>query len=96
MIETLKIDSEMTPTRLKKLARKLAMTGGYELEIDNSLSKAQITCLAERFLIEALSKSYAKKYKFHTASNAERILELLLQNPITPSSVVAKIKQTLS
>ncbi|MBX7137126.1 MAG: hypothetical protein K1X83_04010 [Oligoflexia bacterium] len=49
MIELLEIDPEITVEEVKKAARRLAMTGGFEVALQEGLSEQQLTVIIDRF-----------------------------------------------
>ena len=83
MIHTLKIVGDLDPTALKKLARKLAMTGGYELSLAKGLSENEQITLIDWYLPLALE--YPRDQAVFRSNNAFRILKLLYESDqITP------------
>lgn len=78
MIHSLEIDKSTTPKGLKKLARRYAMTGGYELKLSPELSLKDVERLAQAFLEELTSYSEFRGSARFKASNPYRVLLLIL------------------
>ncbi|RMG42114.1 MAG: hypothetical protein D6719_07180 [Candidatus Dadabacteria bacterium] len=94
MIHLLEITADLTPDKLKKQARKLAMTGGYELTLSSDLGSHDLTRLAEMF-IEELEKNYPEKDSRRRASNAARVLKLVSEHPATDQLLIKRLKKLL-
>lgn len=74
-IHILEVGPETPPVVLKRLARRFAMTGGYELSLQSGLSEKQLIELVELYLPEA--QSYPRQDLRYKSNNAYRVLKLL-------------------
>lgn len=73
MIHLLKIGPASTIQEIKKLARRYAMTGGYEVELEDDLSQVQLLELRRVYEAELDLIELAKK----KTSIAGRVIGLL-------------------
>lgn len=93
MIHLLEITSEIAPPELKKLSRKLSMTGGYELALKPGQTSSQLERIVEVYK-EELPESERGKYVFRT-SNAYQILNLVFQEKEASEGLKSEIKTIL-
>lgn len=77
MIHTLEITPELDVKQVKKLSRRYAMTGGYQLKIKDDLNTKELDLIAERFLVEL--REYPFQTSEYRACNAYRILRMVLE-----------------
>ena len=77
MIHLLEIDPDLEVAQLKKLSRRYAMTGGYEITLKQGLTTEDISVIARRFIPEL--DTSARGSSAYKTSNAYRILSLILQ-----------------
>ena len=75
MIHVLEVGTEETPEQLRKRARKLAMTGGYEVQLSRDLTTEELKELARKF--EDEHDRYPAGSAAQSASLAGRILSLI-------------------
>ena len=73
MIHLLEIGPEITASQARKTARRLAMTGGFEIGLREGLSEPELTLIIERFApeLEAFDANAAQR----RSSTAFRILQ---------------------
>lgn len=83
----------MSLKEIKKLARRYAMTGGYEIELSQDLSDEQINQLAEIHIPELAN--YQKGNSTFRSNNSFRILEIIYANPSIRPELSEKIKEIL-
>jgi hypothetical protein len=82
----------MTVKELKKLSRRLAMTGGYEVELASGLNVEDLQQLVEIHLPEL--ESYEKGTTKYRSNNSYRVLNLVSSHPsvsIELSEIIQKI-----
>ncbi len=93
MVHLLEISPELSVAQVKKLALRLAMTGGYELTLKADLSTAELRELALRY-IEVL-KEYQADNSEKRASNAYRILTLIQRHELTDTDTKLELQTLL-
>lgn len=79
MIHLLEVGPEIEPGQLKKLSRRLAMTGGYEITLRQDLEVNDLRELIDLHLPELAQ--YPSGTAEYCSNNSYRILELLLDCP---------------
>lgn len=79
MIHLIEVTAETTPEGLKKLSRKKAMTGGFELQLARHLSGEQLRELVERF--SGVLAEYRMGTSEFRSSNAYRVLAQAIGHP---------------
>ncbi len=79
MIHLLEVGPEIAPGQLKKLSRRLAMTGGYEITLRKDLELNDLRELIDLHLPEL--SQYPSGTAEYCSNNSYRILELLLDCP---------------
>lgn len=89
MIHTLQINADTSHSGYVKLARKLAMTGGFELELAEDLSSTELKKLYEEFSL-ALPKFQTNLASDFYNSGAYRIC-ILIQKHRNCSKELAKL-----
>ena len=93
MIHLLEVSPDLSTAELKKLARKYAMTGGYEISIKPNLTIDELTELVERYSQEL--ESFDKGTSNWRSSNAYRILSLIMHIDAIPDDLHLRIRQLL-
>ncbi len=93
MIHLLEVGPELDLKSLKKLSRKYAMTGGYELALRQDLTPEQALELYELHL-KALS-DYSTESSTYFTNNSYRILILLSTAELLPEELCTKLIQLL-
>ena len=88
-IHNLEIGPDVTPTVLKKLSRRYAMTGGYELSLRPGMSSVELGSLADTFMAE-LSEYSPQDMRYKTC-NAYRILRLLGEMAELPQECLERL-----
>ena len=94
MIHLLEVSPEITVQELKKMARRFAMTGGYELALKNGLSSHELKNLSEIHILDL--KNYKKGTSTYRSNNSYRILKLILSHPKTAHDTQEKISSLIS
>ena len=94
MIHLLEVGPTLTVADLKKLSRKYAMTGGYELSVPHGLSKQALVAIATTFGPEL--ELFESKNSAYYASNAFRILSLILEHPLADEEVRSFVTKFLT
>ena len=89
MIHLLEVTSDMTPPQLKKLSRRYAMTGGYEIALKGNQSQSDLEKLVEIYGPELANYSRSDA-RFRT-NNAYRILYLIYNVDCASSELKDKI-----
>lgn len=79
MIHLLEIDPSLSLQEVKKLSRRYAMTGGYELSLAKGLTVADLLELVRLFGPEL--RLYQSADSQYVASNAFRIISLVRNHP---------------
>ena len=79
MIHELVVTPDESPQKLRKRARKLAMTGGYEVVLSPELKQEQLLELLS--LYESELSRYEKNTAAYSASLSGRILQQLATHP---------------
>jgi len=90
-IKRLEVGPEMSPQVVKKLARRHAMTGGFELFLKQELTQEDLVTMAESFLPEALKFS-PTDLRFQS-NNAFRVLKLLYESNRLPEAWKNRLTQ---
>lgn len=85
MIHLLTINPELTVKEVQKLSRRYAMTGGYELALEENLTAADLKCLFERYL--PVLQEYDPQSSRYFSSNAYRILSLVHRHSELPEEI---------
>lgn len=75
MIHLLEISPELSPAQVKKISRRYAMTGGYELVLQPGLTSIELERLVDLYLPIALE--YDRSDARFRSNNAYRILKLV-------------------
>lgn len=93
MIHLLVVSPNQTPEQIAKLARRYAMTGGYEVALADNLDDKALEKLIDIYLpfLEQRSKQ-SMKYR---SSNAYRILSLVSKAPEINSESRTRLKDWL-
>lgn len=81
-IHIIEVGIDTPPAVLKRLARRYAMTGGYELSLRADLEEKQLIELVQLYLPEL--ESYAKQDLRYKSNNAYRVLKLLKESQNLP------------
>lgn len=79
MIHLLTVTPSMSAAELRKLARRYAMTGGYELALPETLEESEVNQLIERYR-EDMKRYVSEPVKLRTC-NAYRVLRMLYDHP---------------
>ena len=93
MIHLLSVGPELTLKQLSKLSRRYAMTGGYELSLEEGLSTEDLSVLIERYI--PVLEEYDKEEARYHSSNAYRILNLVSKHPQLSESQEAQLSSYL-
>ena len=93
MIHLLEVHPAMSLAELKKLSRRYAMTGGYELSIKDGLEASDLEALIELMAPEV--KCFQKLNSEMRSSNAYRILQLVLEHPCVDTVMVKQVEKLL-
>lgn len=93
MIHLLEIGPELDLKKIKKLARRYAMTGGYEVALRDGLSADELLQLIDLHLPEALQLD-PNDLRFQ-ASNAYRVLKLVRAHPDLSSEAASRLDEQL-
>jgi hypothetical protein len=83
MIHLLEVSPTISPQQLKKLSRKYAMTGGFELALKQDLSATELELMSKIYIQELLeNKKNSPQYSDSKckSSNAFRILKLIIDH----------------
>jgi hypothetical protein len=94
MIHLLEVHPELSLKELKKLSRRYAMTGGYELVLRPGLNKKDLNTLLTLYRPEL--KSYQSATSKFKSSNAFRILLLVKKHPCADTELIDIIDSLLS
>ena len=94
MIHILEISPKLEIEQLKKLSRRYAMTGGYELSLEQGLSADDLELLFERYSVEL--KKYTPGTSAWYSNNAFRVLDLLRSDLKTSEKVRDKVNEFLN
>lgn len=78
-VHLLCVNAHSTPDLVNREARKLAMTGGFEIEVERTLSPADVSSLTQKFSEALKASNYHGPYL--RASNCYRVLRLLQNHP---------------
>ena len=78
MIHLIEVSPEITPDKLKKLSRRYAMTGGFEISIKEGISSEELYEIVDIYLPELSDIP---------TSNANRILSLIYTHPLVDNGV---------
>ena len=92
-IHLLEVKPDMSLRELKKLSRRYAMTGGYELSLPSDLQLADIEKMQALYLPEL--SEYPSGSAARRSCNAYRILQLLSEHENCPQSLRGSIEQEL-
>ena len=90
MIKALEIDCSIDPPRLKKLARRYAMTGGFELVLKEGLSADELEQISNTFIAEVRSSDLSPARR--RTANAYRVLDLIRSHPLVRPELVVVIQ----
>jgi hypothetical protein len=94
MIHELIVDAELSCKELKKLSRRLAMTGGYELILKEGMSQGELEAIAEIHLAELTG--YTPGESRYRSNNSFRILNLLLAHKELPDALRKRVVELLA
>lgn len=94
MIHLLQVSPKLSLKELKKLSRRYAMTGGFEIGLDPEITQEQLKELAEIHLPEL--QNYSKASATYRSNNSYRILALIQSHPLVQSEVHDMIKEIIS
>lgn len=94
MIHLLEINAATTPQNLGKMARKLAMTGGFELTIADELSRQELAQLAELFIPEL--EKFQPLTSRRMGSNTNRLLNLVYSHHNADESLRERLGRVLN
>ena len=95
MIHLLEITSELTPPQLRKLARRYAMTGGYEMSIAKGVDKGGLVKIFEMYKSEIPAVSEEMRDSHYRSSNSYRVLRLVCEHEQAPSDLKIEIEKLL-
>jgi hypothetical protein len=93
MIHLLEISPEISVQTTKKLARRYAMTGGYEICLKNDLTTQQLADLVQLYKLEI--KSFSKINSHIKNSLAFRILKLVSLHSLTDRAIREELRSLL-
>ena len=93
MIHLLEVGPDIELTVLKKLSRKLAMTGGYEIALRSDLVVDDLRELIDQHLPEL--KKYPSGTAEYCSNNSYRVLELVAAHPDLPIQEAERVKERL-
>lgn len=93
MIHDLVVSIEESPQQLRKRARKLAMTGGYEVSLPGNYEETQLITLFELHQKE-LNRYEQDSAAFH-ASISVRILRAIQSHPSCSTSLADQVDSCL-
>lgn len=94
MIHLLEVYPELSLKELKKLSRRYAMTGGYELALRPGLNKKDLNVLLSLYSPEL--KSFQPTTTRFKSSNAFRILQLVKKHPCADTELIDIIDSLLT
>ena len=93
MIHLLEVSPKLTVKELKKLARRYAMTGGYELALAKNLTVSDLRSLFSIYQEELLA--YSDNNTERRSSNAYRILKLVSESDLIDTNLRDQIDRVL-
>ena len=93
-IKELAVDPSWSYEELNKRARKLAMTGGFELALPEGIGESGLLKLIDTYLPELLC--YDPGQLTYKSNNAFRVLELVIAHAEMPESKRAELTEALS
>lgn len=93
MIHTLEISPEMSLKEIKKLARRYAMTGGYEVLLAEGLKTVDLFKLFETHAEEL--KLYSPKSSTYRSNNSYRVLALIKKHPLVTRELISKLNDII-
>ena len=79
----------MEAKETRKLARKLAMTGGYEVKLDAQLQLEELGILVDKWSPEL--ENYERGSKAFASSIAARVLKEICSHPTASSELIDKV-----
>ena len=93
MIHLLEVGPELSQAQLRKLSRRYAMTGGYELALKSDLTVPELGELVDKYIPEL--GAYSPDSALRRSNNAYRILKLVVEYPGTPADLRERVEPLL-